>query len=106
VPTHKEVGAILQGALAAIATPFALVDIACGDAGQMKAALAGTKAKHVGSTIVISSRLSPSGPSPPTPLGAGFRFTTSRPKASVTARGHPWFDIGVPDNLRADPARR
>ena len=43
---HKEVGAVLHGALAAIATPFAFVDIACGDAGQMKAALSGTKAKH------------------------------------------------------------
>ena len=43
---HKEVGAVLHGALAAMATPFAFVDIACGDAGQMKAALSGTKAKH------------------------------------------------------------
>ena len=43
---HKEVGAVLHGALATIATPFAFVDIACGDAGQMKAGLSGTKAKH------------------------------------------------------------
>ena len=43
---HKEVGAVLHGALAAMATTFAFVDIACGDAGQMKAALSGTKAKH------------------------------------------------------------
>ena len=27
---HKEVGAVLHGALATIATPFAFVDIACG----------------------------------------------------------------------------
>jgi hypothetical protein len=44
--SHREVGAILHTALAAIPKPFAFVDIACGDAGQMKAALAGTKAKH------------------------------------------------------------
>ena len=43
---HKEVGAILHGALAAIPKPFAFVDIACGDAGQMKHALAGSKASH------------------------------------------------------------
>jgi hypothetical protein len=43
---HKEVGAILHGALAAIPDPFAFIDIACGDAGQMKAALAGTRVKH------------------------------------------------------------
>ena len=43
---HKEVGAILHDALKAIPRPFAFVDIACGDAGQMKAALEGTKAAH------------------------------------------------------------
>lgn len=43
---HKEVGAILHQALAAIAEPFAFLDIACGDAGQMKAALSGTKVEH------------------------------------------------------------
>jgi hypothetical protein len=43
---HKEVGAILHQALAAIPEPFAFVDIACGDAGQMRAALAGTKVDH------------------------------------------------------------
>src|SRR5262249_34424688 len=42
----KEVGAILHGALAALPKPFAFVDIACGDAGQMKHALAGTKVSH------------------------------------------------------------
>jgi hypothetical protein len=44
--SHKEVGAILHQALAALPKPFALVDIACGDAGQMKRALAGTKINH------------------------------------------------------------
>jgi hypothetical protein len=40
---HKEVGAILHSALAALTKPFAFVDIACGDAGQMRGAIAGTK---------------------------------------------------------------
>jgi Methyltransferase domain len=43
---HKEVGAILHQALAAVPKPFAFVDIACGDAGQMKRALAATKVNH------------------------------------------------------------
>jgi hypothetical protein len=43
---HREVGAILHDAVAALPRPFAFLDIACGDAGQMKAALAGTKVKH------------------------------------------------------------
>lgn len=43
---HKEVGRILHGALKAIPKPFAFLDIACGDAGQMRHALAGTKVSH------------------------------------------------------------
>jgi len=43
---HKEVGTILHGALAALPKPFTFVDISCGDAGQMKAALSGTRARH------------------------------------------------------------
>jgi len=43
---HREVGAILHQALAALPKPFAFVDIACGDAGQMKAALADTRVNH------------------------------------------------------------
>jgi len=43
---HKEVGTILHGALKAVPKPFAFLDIACGDAGQMKRALAGTKVSH------------------------------------------------------------
>ena len=48
IPTlsHKEVGRILHDTLKAIAEPFAFLDIACGDAGQMKKALAGTKVDH------------------------------------------------------------
>lgn len=38
---HKEVGKILHFALKAIPAPFAFLDIACGDSGQMAAALAG-----------------------------------------------------------------
>jgi methyltransferase family protein len=44
--SHKEVGKILHDALKAIAKPFAFLDIACGDAGQMKRALAGTQVSH------------------------------------------------------------
>ena len=43
---HKEVGRILHGALQSIAKPFAFLDTACGDAGQMKQALTGTKVGH------------------------------------------------------------
>ncbi|HWM32534.1 MAG TPA: class I SAM-dependent methyltransferase [Methyloceanibacter sp.] len=44
--SHKKVGSILHGALAGLAKPFAFLDIACGDAGQMRAALGGTKVRH------------------------------------------------------------
>lgn len=44
--SHKEVGRILHDALKAIAEPFAFLDIACGDAGQMNKALSGTKVDH------------------------------------------------------------
>ena len=44
--SHARVGAILHGALLPIAEPFDFVDIACGDAGQMKRALGGTKVRH------------------------------------------------------------
>ncbi|MBM3544360.1 MAG: class I SAM-dependent methyltransferase [Alphaproteobacteria bacterium] len=42
----KEVGAILHDALEGLSKPFAFLDIACGDAGQMPAALGGTKIRH------------------------------------------------------------
>jgi hypothetical protein len=38
--------AILHAALAKLHKPFAFVDIACGDAGQMQRALTGTKIRH------------------------------------------------------------
>ena len=44
--SHEEVGKILHDTLEAISEPFAFLDIACGDAGQMKTALAGTKVDH------------------------------------------------------------
>jgi methyltransferase family protein len=43
---HKEVGAILHDSLMAIPEPFDFLDIACGDAGQMRTALAGTKIRR------------------------------------------------------------
>jgi hypothetical protein len=46
VLSHREVGQILHDALVNIAKPFAFLDIACGDAGQMKHALSGTKVRH------------------------------------------------------------
>jgi hypothetical protein len=42
----RETGAILHRALAALPRPFAFLDIACGDAGEMRTALAGTKVRH------------------------------------------------------------
>ena len=44
--SHREVGAILHRALAALPRAFAFLDIACGDAGQMRRSLAGTKVRH------------------------------------------------------------
>jgi hypothetical protein len=42
----RESCAILHAALAKLAKPFSFLDIACGDAGQMQKALAGTKIRH------------------------------------------------------------
>jgi hypothetical protein len=44
--SHREVGTILHEALLNVPQPFAFLDIACGDAGQMPAALGGTKIRH------------------------------------------------------------
>lgn len=45
--SHRAVGQILHDTLKAdFSDPFAFLDIACGDAGQMKRALAGTKVRH------------------------------------------------------------
>lgn len=41
--SHAEVGAILHDTLTAVDEPFDFLDIACGDAGRMRTALAGTK---------------------------------------------------------------
>jgi hypothetical protein len=44
--SHKAVGTVLHDALKAIGQPFAFLDIACGDAGQMKRALHATEVNH------------------------------------------------------------
>jgi hypothetical protein len=45
--SHREVGGILRGTLNEVfKQPFSFLDIACGDASAMKAALAGTKVRH------------------------------------------------------------
>src|SRR3990170_257016 len=45
--SHKAVGKILHDVLtASFDRPFAFLDIACGDAGQMSQALAGTTVRH------------------------------------------------------------
>jgi len=43
---HRESAALLHDALKVITNPFDFLDIACGDAGQMKRALEGTKIHH------------------------------------------------------------
>lgn len=44
---HKQVGTILHATLGrAFAQPFSLLDIACGDASEMRQALAGTNIRH------------------------------------------------------------
>ena len=45
--SHREVGGILHATLNEVFTaPFTFLDIACGDASMMKAALRGTKVRH------------------------------------------------------------
>jgi len=44
--SHRRVGLILHEALLPIPEPFDFADIACGDAGQMKRALQGTKVRR------------------------------------------------------------
>ena len=47
VLSHAEVGRILHAVLTdRFATPFAFLDLACGDASLTKAALAGTRVRH------------------------------------------------------------
>jgi hypothetical protein len=43
---HKESAALLHDALKVLPEPFDFLDIACGDAGQMKRVLEGTKIRH------------------------------------------------------------
>jgi Methyltransferase domain len=44
--SHRAAGNLLRDALFAIPTTFAFVDIACGDASQMREVLPGTKCRH------------------------------------------------------------
>ena len=44
--SHRAAGELLHDALCAIPTTFAIVDIACGDASQMREVLLGTKCRH------------------------------------------------------------
>ena len=44
--SHRAAGKFLHDALYAIPSPFALVDIACGDASQMREVLPGTRCRH------------------------------------------------------------
>src|SRR5262249_35570318 len=44
--SHRAAGKLLHDALHAIPRPFALVDIACGDASQMREVLSGTRCRH------------------------------------------------------------
>lgn len=46
VLSHKEVGCILRESLAGVPGPIDFLDIACGDASQMQAALAGAEVRH------------------------------------------------------------
>jgi hypothetical protein len=46
VLAHRQVGDILHRALMSVPEPIDLLDIACGDAGQMRGALADTKVRH------------------------------------------------------------
>ena len=127
----KEVGAILHGALAAMPKPFAFVDIACGDAGQMSRALAGTKINHYHGIDLSEPALELAAKNL-----AGVTFEveldhrdfvtalTKRPEPADAAwcglsihhlstegkrdllEGDPRLDQQVPDDLRADLERR
>jgi len=44
--SHRAAGKLLHDALCAIPTPFAFVDIACGDASQMREVLPSTRCRH------------------------------------------------------------
>ena len=44
--SHRAAGELLHDALCAIPTTFAIVDIACGDASQMREVLFGTRCRH------------------------------------------------------------
>ena len=66
VLAHREVGSILRATLNdGFKAPFSFLDIACGDASLMKAALPGTQVRHC--------RKQPSSSPPPILLGCRSR---------------------------------
>lgn len=127
---HQEVGTILHRALAAVAKPFAFLDIACGDAGQMRKALAGTKIRHYHGVDLSEPALELAAKkltSVPFEVELDHRdFVTAltrRPEKADTAwvrpldpssrdgrearslQGHPRIDQQLPDDLRAELER-
>ena len=128
---HKEVGGILHGALKAIPKPFAFVDIACGDAGQMRQALAGTKVSHYHGIDLSEPALELAAKNlagvpfeveldhrdfvtaltrRPEPADAGWcglsiHHLSTEGKLSL-AEGDPRLDQRLPHDLRADLGRR
>ena len=97
--SHRAAGKLLHDALCAIPTTFAFVDIACGDASQMRKVLLGTKCRHYQGIDLSAPALELAAknlasapyeveldhedfvealtkrPSPPMPPGAAFRST-------------------------------
>ena len=114
------------------AEPFAFVDIACGDASEMKRALAGVEGRATITASTCRSRRSSSPPrtSPACPSSVELdhrdfvEAMNDRPGArrrrlvqpldpppaagreGAPARRHPQGDQQLPDDLRADAARR
>jgi hypothetical protein len=90
--SHKAVGKILNDTLNRTFTrPFSVLDIACGDASEMKRALAGTQTRHYHGVdlsehalelAATSSKPWPAAPSPPIWRGAACPSITSRRMAS------------------------
>ena len=123
---HKRWATILHRALAAMAKPFAFLDIACGDAGQMRQALAGTKVKHYHGIDLSEPALELAAknlagvpfeveldhrdfvtaligaPSPPMPRGAVSRSITSSTEGKRDLLEAIHGSTALPDDLRAD----
>jgi hypothetical protein len=106
---HQEVGTILHRALAAVAKPFAFLDIACGDADQMRKALAGTKVRHYHGVDLSEPALElaarqaarESGRRLVRPLDPSSRDG----REARSLQGHPRIDQQIPHDLRAELER-